>query len=138
MPLFPPSACMHACSALKQAKPQTREIRARTLFKVYTLPPISHSHSSNLLYPANSHHMYTSHSLVRISHQLCSIRFYCNCKKFYHYDLFHVRQKNRSYEVCICWLRRKGHTHTQRATTKVHKNKRSMSMRVKKIEKKRF
>jgi hypothetical protein len=74
--------------------------------------------------------MYTHHSHVHISHQLCSIRFYCNCKKFYHYDLFHVRQ-NRRYEVGICWLREKGHTHTLCGTTKVHKNKRSTSMREK-------
>ena len=82
--------------------------------------------------------MYTSHSLVRISHQLCSIRFYCNCKKFYHYDLFHVRQ-NRSYEVGICWLRGKRHTYTLCRVTKVHKNKRSTSRREKKWKgRKRF
>ena len=79
---------------------------------LYPLPPVSHSHSSNSLYPPDSHHMYTLRSLVRISHQLCSVRFYCNCKKFYHYDLFHVRQ-NRSYEVGICWLRvKRAHTHS--------------------------
>ena len=108
---------------------------------LYSLLPVSHSHShsSNSLYPPNSHHMYTPRSFVRISHQLCSIRFYCNCKKFYHYDLFHVRQ-NRSYEVGICWLRvKRAHTRTVRnnkSTKKKTKKKRKYQYEGENVERK--
>ena len=60
-------------------------------------------------------------SLARISHQLCSISFYCNCRKFYYYDCS-MSVKNRSYEVCICWLREKDariHSAQQQKYTKI-------------------
>lgn len=68
-------------------------------------------------------------SLARISHQLCSISFYCNCRKFYYYDCS-MSVKNRSYEVCICWLRKRTHAHTARNNKSTQKQNRS-SMRVK-------
>ena len=91
---YSPSAYMHACmfgSQNKQIKSWIREIGARTLFKVHTIPPASHSHLSNISYPPIH---FTIHvSLARISHQLCSIKFYCNCRKFYSLRLFHCPSK---------------------------------------------
>lgn len=103
---FPPSACIHTRLRNKQNHKHVKYAHGHfSKFVLYSTTNFAFAFTQ-LIIPTNSHHIYTHYSHVRISHQLCSIRFYCNCKKFYHYDLFHVRQ-NRSYEVGICSLREK-------------------------------